>query len=490
MKPQTSLIRSLGIYGYDPVEPLILTALATGDPLLLVGAAGTGKTFLLNSLSEALGLVHRHYNASLISFDDLVGFPFPEPNGQGIRYLETPATVWGAESVLVDELSRCRPEHQNRFFSLIHERRLQGIALDRLRYRWAAMNPPALDDGSGYAGCEPLDPALADRFAFIINASDWCDLPETDRRAITDPRGEGLVSRDEGRLGRFLDEAKPRFETAMASPDPRILDYARLVTSALLDARIRLSPRRARQLARNLTGLGVVSPLPLEARLRLCLRWSLPQRATGEALEESAIDAAHQVAWEGLGLDAREQWLARFHRLPTLAQKTGALLRECPDPDTGSVAVTQLVAHLPPAESLAFALAVLPALLLRPEPPVGAEGLDELARLMGPSLDVSGTRTWFDSTKPPAPRIAGMPLPEWVHPGWARCQTVLEALPGPRRARAEVLFGRLFQLRQEPADPVRLEASLHAAVQEATEAVPKASPPPRRASRRKPTPTP
>ena len=137
MKPQTSLIRSLGIYGYDPVEPLILTALATGDPLLLVGAAGTGKTFLLNSLSEALGLVHRHYNASLISFDDLVGFPFPEPNGQGIRYLETPATVWGAESVLVDELSRCRPEHQNRFFSLIHERRLQGIALDRLRYRWA-----------------------------------------------------------------------------------------------------------------------------------------------------------------------------------------------------------------------------------------------------------------------------------------------------------------------------------------------------------------
>ena len=128
-----SLLRPLGVYGYDPVEPVILASLVTGDPLLLVGAAGTGKTFLLNSLSEVLGLNHRHYNASLISFDDLVGFPYPQPDGSGIRYIETPATLWGAESVLVDELSRCRPEHQNRFFSLIHERRLQGIALESLR---------------------------------------------------------------------------------------------------------------------------------------------------------------------------------------------------------------------------------------------------------------------------------------------------------------------------------------------------------------------
>lgn len=115
--------------------------MVTEDPLLLIGQSGTGKTFLLNSLSEALGIEHRHYNASLISFDDLVGFPYPDPDGSGVKFLQTPATVWGAESVLVDEISRCKPEHQNRLFSLVHERRLQGIALDRLRFRWAAMNP-------------------------------------------------------------------------------------------------------------------------------------------------------------------------------------------------------------------------------------------------------------------------------------------------------------------------------------------------------------
>ena len=90
-------LRQLGVFGYDQVEDVILAALVTGDPLLLIGKAGTGKTFLLNSLSEALGLEHRHYNASLIAFDDLVGFPYPVDGGESIRYIETPATIWQAE---------------------------------------------------------------------------------------------------------------------------------------------------------------------------------------------------------------------------------------------------------------------------------------------------------------------------------------------------------------------------------------------------------
>ncbi len=92
-------LTSIGVFGYEAIEPVILASLVTADPLLLIGECGTGKTFLLNNLSAALGLVHRHYNASLISFDDLVGFPYPVEDFTQIRYLETPATVWNAESV-------------------------------------------------------------------------------------------------------------------------------------------------------------------------------------------------------------------------------------------------------------------------------------------------------------------------------------------------------------------------------------------------------
>jgi MoxR-like ATPase len=124
-------LAALGAYGFEAQEPVILAALASGDPILLIGRSGTGKTFLLNSISEALGLEHRHYNASLISFDDLVGFPYPDEAKASVRFLETPATVWGAESVLIDEISRCKPEHQNRLFSLVHERKIQGLALSK-----------------------------------------------------------------------------------------------------------------------------------------------------------------------------------------------------------------------------------------------------------------------------------------------------------------------------------------------------------------------
>ena len=94
-----------------------------------------------------------------------MGFPYPDEAHSTVRFLETPATVWGAELVLIDEISRCKPEHQNRLFSLVHERRLQGLRLERLRYRWAAMNPCSADQGGtrSYSGSEALDPALADR---------------------------------------------------------------------------------------------------------------------------------------------------------------------------------------------------------------------------------------------------------------------------------------------------------------------------------------
>jgi len=112
-------LSALGVYGFGAFEPIILATLVTADPLLLIGASGTGKTYLLNSLSEALNLDHRHYNASLISFDDLVGFPYPHPDGTGVRFLETPATLWNAQSVLIDEFSRSKPEQQNRLFLLV-----------------------------------------------------------------------------------------------------------------------------------------------------------------------------------------------------------------------------------------------------------------------------------------------------------------------------------------------------------------------------------
>ena len=181
---RNSLLRGIGIVGLRDLEPVILAALVTEEPLLLIGAHGTGKSLLLTRISEALGLEFRHYNASLLNFDDLVGFPLPTPGGS-LEYIKTPAAIWGAETVIFDEISRCRPDMQNKLFPVVHERRIQGILRESLRYRWAAMNPPVSEeDENGYVGSEPLDPALAERCAFVVVMPGWELYVEEEQVAV------------------------------------------------------------------------------------------------------------------------------------------------------------------------------------------------------------------------------------------------------------------------------------------------------------------
>ena len=398
MSNRTHFLRQLGVYGYDTVEPIVLAALVSGDPLLLIGLHGTGKTFLLNSLSEALGLEHRHYNASLIAFDDLVGFPFPTPDGQQMRYIQTPATIWQAESVLIDELNRCKPEHQNRFFSIVHERRIQGEALGKLRYRWAAMNPAG--EENGYLGAEPLDPALADRFAFLIKVADWSDLSSEEQQAVTDPRGDGAISRDGGKLRTFLAEAVTKFAALMQQPPAHALHYAVALVSALGGAGVRLSPRRSRQLSRNLLAALAVSTLPVERLFRLVVRCSVPQLATGEPVSRETLDAAHAVAWSTVGLIGTEKWLHQFASEADLAKKARLLLTEAPDPDTTTIGIAQLIAAENPLRLAAFALAVHPFLLEHGTGRVTASGISDLAQIFESCASLKQEIPWRDPARP------------------------------------------------------------------------------------------
>ena len=106
------LLSGLNLFGLDHLDTVLLAALADERPLLLIGPHGTAKSELLNRLAAELKLAHRHYNASLISFDDLLGYPLPNHERTRIEYLRTPGDLWDAESVFLDEISRCRPENR------------------------------------------------------------------------------------------------------------------------------------------------------------------------------------------------------------------------------------------------------------------------------------------------------------------------------------------------------------------------------------------
>lgn len=297
-------LRRLGLFGYDRLEPVVLAALATGDPLLLIGAHGTAKSLLLLRLAEALGLETRHYNASLLNYEDLAGYPLPDASG-GLQFIQTPASIWGAEAVFLDEISRCRIDMQNRLFPVIHERKVQGILLDRLRYRWAAMNPPppADDlDAALYRGSEKLDTALADRFAFVVETPCWKSLRDADRDAVISSTDGPVPAEVAVEIRGLVAEAQARVAEVQGRLGAGLVDYVRTVVGLLGQAGLELSPRRAATLYRNAAAtiaaaevLGRPEGHAAET-LHLAVDSSLPQRAEGRPVPALAVLTSHREA--------------------------------------------------------------------------------------------------------------------------------------------------------------------------------------------------
>ena len=317
------LLSGLNLFGLDHLDTVLLAALADERPLLLIGPHGTAKSELLNRLAAELKLAHRHYNASLISFDDLLGYPLPNHERTCIEYLRTPGDLWDAESVFLDEISRCRPENQNKLFSVIHERRIQGISLEKLRYRWSAMNPPLTGDEESddetYSGSIPLDAALADRFPWVVELPRLDSLDRKARLSLIQHGNDQptpsfslpvLVKRTRDAIALSGDGAAPAWAAS----------YVDALIGSLSEAGLRISGRRAVFIARGvLSAHASASTLGIEEKLAdsafLALKWGLPQRAQGKKLEESSLLAIHRLAVKTAGEADDSPW----HRIRAIA---------------------------------------------------------------------------------------------------------------------------------------------------------------------------
>ena len=327
LPPLTSLLtRPLGLEGWTQYEPILVAALTTQDPMLLIGPHGSAKSFLLERLAQVLNLEFRFYNASLINYDDLVGIPLPTEDRKSLRYISTASSIWDAQIVFVDEINRTKPELQNKLFPIIHDRRVQGIPLEKLCYRWAAMNPPPspdeLEDSLDvYFGTEPLDPALADRFNFIIEVPSWQQLSDEEKHTILRDQfsGQHPFSIQPDALIAAADVLNRKLQ---ANPPQAIEDYVIYLLSLLEGQKIRCSARRATMLHRNILAVHaarmalyqVAHPtLPVQmidwnTSALLTLQYSLPQVAQGKKIDPVTLLTAHRQAWEVIQIDAENPW--------------------------------------------------------------------------------------------------------------------------------------------------------------------------------------
>ena len=311
--PARHPLRQLGVVGLDSLEPVILAALATETPLLLVGAHGTAKSLLLSRLCEALHLQWRHYNASLVNYDDLIGYPLPNANGT-LTFVQTPASVWNAQAVFIDEISRARPDMLNRLFPIIHEKKVQGMELTQLRFRWAAMNPPADTNeisADSYLGSEPLDPALADRFGFVIEIPSWSGLSDADQRAVITSEVRALQPETAASISNAVEFIKQEIVLVKESVGEVLVDYTREIVQHASKLGISLSGRRAAMLFQNMLAVHAARCVA-QPGARLCdSTWltlinSLPQRAQGVKIDGARLLVAHNQIWKTLKLDATD----------------------------------------------------------------------------------------------------------------------------------------------------------------------------------------
>lgn len=442
-KPK-ELLNELGIFGFNHLEPVILASLITEDPLLLIGRSGTGKTLLLNKLAEILDLNHKHYNASYVSFDDLIGYPVPDEKKEGIHFLHTPVTIWGAQSVLIDEISRCKPEVQNKFFSIIQEKRIQGIALKDLCYRWAAMNPVGslhVSDEDNYEGSMALDAALADRFAFIVEVPDWGHLTQENQEAILISGGKTILD-PERKMGfqENLLKMKKLFNEKMVEAPREILQYCRIVTTLLNQEHIRISPRRAAMMVRNLVALSVVAwdgklTYDSEERSELYktgLRWSLPQRALKSRLNEPLLLSVHTEAMKAvLDTDPSQIWLTEFHLCKSASGKIGMILNGQANREVKSIAAIQLLGSENESMKAIFSFAFHPYVFENDL--LTGEASAAIGKEAKKVFDINGELKWREN---PVQRDS-------KHPLWSECVKYLNliAKDNPsRKQKAEQVF--------------------------------------------------
>lgn len=306
--PTRSVTAELGLEGWQHLDPVLLASLALEAPLLLVGAHGTAKSLVAERVAGAVGAELRHYNASLLNYDDLCGIPVPDDDGVGLKYLGTAGAVWDAEFVFLDEINRCRPDLQNKLFPLVHERRLAGEDLTQLRHRWAAINPPGEVDGHAYLGTEELDAALADRFWFVVPVPGWQQLRREDRVRLVrggEPRSDLTdPDADAPSVADLVVATAAAASAVEAHHGEALAQYVVTLLDQLAAADILLSPRRARILLKVICAVHAAQLVTgaddavLSESAELAVLHALPQRASVVPVQLAKVVASHKQAWE------------------------------------------------------------------------------------------------------------------------------------------------------------------------------------------------
>jgi MoxR-like ATPase len=154
------------IVGHREVVRKLLTALFAGGHILIEGVPGLGKTLMVKTASEVLGLSFKRiqFTPDLMPADIIGTQVLTETGGQR-EFVFKPGPIF-AHMVLGDEINRATPKTQSAVLEAMEERQVtvfgETYRLDPPYIVLATQNPIELE------GTYPLPEAQMDRFLFKV----------------------------------------------------------------------------------------------------------------------------------------------------------------------------------------------------------------------------------------------------------------------------------------------------------------------------------
>jgi MoxR-like ATPase len=155
------------IVGQTEVIRLALTAVFAGGHVLLEGAPGLGKTLLVKSIAQTMGLsFHRIQFTSDLMPSDVTGTQVLTEDEHGRRsFVFKPGPIF-SNIVLADEINRTGPKTQSALLEAMEEHQVSVLGtthrLPEPFFVLATQNPVELE------GTYPLPEAQLDRFLFKV----------------------------------------------------------------------------------------------------------------------------------------------------------------------------------------------------------------------------------------------------------------------------------------------------------------------------------
>jgi MoxR-like ATPase len=219
------------IVGQRETVRFVITAFFASGHVLIEGVPGLGKTLIVKSLSQALGLSFKRiqFTPDLMP-SDIVGTQLLSEGANGRQFEFKRGPVF-ANIVLADEINRATPKTQSAILEAMEEQQVtvfgETYALDPPFFVLATQNPVEIE------GTYPLPEAQLDRFLFklIVRSPSSIELQEILARTTTEVQYQIRQILPIDRADTLAEEMKFLVRQVLLAP-PLNAYIARLITAA------------------------------------------------------------------------------------------------------------------------------------------------------------------------------------------------------------------------------------------------------------------